>query len=123
MCVCVCVCLIKILNSTKKCNELHFTKPRSSEALSNICQTSETFANDTFPARQRYCNIDRSPVLLPLLNSTTHFELPLAAKRPLGEPPRVPLVAKRCLVFVVEFNNFNNYNITEHKPMSLTPLL
>jgi len=56
-------------------------------------------------------------------NSTTHFEQPLAAKRPLGEPPKVHLTAKRCLGFVVEFNNFNNYNITGHKPMSLTPLL
>ena len=35
-------------------------------------------------------------------------------KRPLGEPPRVHLAAKRCLGFVVEFNNLNNYNITGH---------
>ena len=61
--------------------------------------------------------------MLQLLYSTTHFEQPLAAKRPLGEPPRVHLAAKRYLGFVVDFDNFNNYNITEHKPMSLTPLL
>ena len=101
----------------------YITKLRSSQVLLDICQTLEMFANDTFPVRQRYCNNDRSPVMLPLLNSTTHFEQPLAAKRPLGEPPRVHLAAKRCLGFVVEFNNLNNYNITGHKPMSLAPLV
>ena len=60
--------------------------------------------------------------MLALLNFTTHIEQPMATKRPLGEPPRVHLAAKRCLGFVVEFNNFNNYNITGHKPMSLTTL-
>ena len=81
------------------------------------------FTNDTFPARQRYCKIEKSPVMQPLLNSTTHFEQPLAVKRPLGEPPRGHLAAKNCLGFVVEFNNSNNYNISGHRPMSLTPLL
>ena len=58
--------------------------------------------------------------MLQLLNSTTHFEQPLVAKIPLGEPPRGHLAAKCCLGFVVEFNN---YSITGHKPMLLNPPL
>ena len=58
--------------------------------------------------------------MLQLLNSTTYFEQPLAAKRPLGEPPRVYLAAKRCLGFVVKFNI---YIISGDYPMSLTSLL
>ena len=109
--MCLCVSLTIILKSTKNVLE-YKTKTWPSSSLSDICQPSEMFAIDMFPARQRYCNIDRSPVMLPLLNSTTYFEQPLAAKWPLGERPRVHLAAKRYLGFVVEFNNFNNYNIT-----------
>ena len=57
-----------------------------------------------------------------LLTSTTNTGQPLAAKGPLGgpprsrEPPRVHLAAKDCLGFVVEFDN---YSISGDDPISL----
>ena len=63
----------------------------------------------------------RSPqVMLQLLKSTTNFEQPLAAKLPLGKPPRGHLAAKGCPEFIVEFNN---YSINVEDPMSLTSFL